>query len=53
MLGDANTDEPTGRSHLGEEEQEKRGGVHLEVSPLVVPDDGGAGPGVVLGVERV
>lgn len=40
-------------SHLGEEEQEDRGGVHLQVAPLVVPDNGGARLGVVFCVKGI
>lgn len=37
--------------HLGEEEQEERGGVDLQVTPLVVPDNDGTSLGVVLGMQ--
>lgn len=40
-------------SHLSEEQQEERCGVHLKVPPLVVPHHRGTRPGVVLGMERV
>lgn len=43
----------TRRRHLSEEEQVEGGGVHLQVSPLVVSNHGSAGLGVVLGVEGV
>lgn len=40
-------------SHLSKEKQVERGGVDLQVSPLVISDNGSAGLGAVLGVERV
>lgn len=40
-------------SHLGQEQKEEGGGIHLEVAPLVVAHYGAAGGGVVLGVQAV
>lgn len=40
-------------SHLGQEQEEEGGGIHLEVAPLVIAHHGAAGGGVVLGVQAV
>lgn len=40
-------------SHLSKEEEVERGGIDLQVSPLVISDNDSAGLGAVLGVERV
>lgn len=40
-------------SHLGQEQEEEGGGIHLEVAPLVVTYHGAAGGSVVLGVQAV
>lgn len=40
-------------SHLGEEEQEDGGGVHLQVTPLVVPDNSGTRLGVVFCMKGI
>lgn len=45
------TDARTRCSHLGEEEQEDGGGVHLQVTPLVVPDNSATGLGVVFSMK--
>ncbi len=43
----------TGCSHLSEEEQKERGGIDLQVSPLVISNHWSTGASVVLGMERV
>lgn len=43
----------TGGRHLGQEQEEEGGGIHLEVAPLVVTHHGAAGGSVVLGVQAV
>lgn len=40
-------------SHLGQEQEEEGGGIHLQVAPLVVAHHGAAGGRVVLGVQAV
>lgn len=43
----------TWSSHLGQEQEEEGGGIHLKVAPLVITHHGAAGGSVVLGVQAV